>query len=128
MRVTLDWLRDFVDLPTDDPSALADAFESLGHEVEAWETLVPSFRGVVIGRVLSVGPHPNADKIRLCEVDVGDQVLAIICGAWNFEAGAVVPVAVPGAVLQETFEIAAFLEAADRSRAQGGAVVALETL
>jgi phenylalanyl-tRNA synthetase beta chain len=105
MRVTLDWLRDFVDLPTDDPSALADAFESLGHEVEEWEALAPSFRGVVIGRVLGVGPHPNADKVRLCEVDVGDQVLAIVCGAWNFEAGAVVPVAVPGAVLQETFEI-----------------------
>jgi phenylalanyl-tRNA synthetase beta chain len=105
MKLTLDWLRDFVEVPTDDPEALVFAFESLGHEVEEWEALVPSFRGVVIGRVLTVGPHPNADKVRLCEVDVGDEVLEIICGAWNFEAGAVVPVAVPGAVLQDSFEI-----------------------
>ncbi|MEA2023036.1 MAG: phenylalanine--tRNA ligase subunit beta, partial [Actinomycetota bacterium] len=63
------------------------------------------FEGVVIGRVLEVGAHPNADKVRVTKVDVGDEVLDIICGAWNFEAGAVVPVAKPGAVLQGDFEI-----------------------
>ena len=105
MRVTLDWLRDFVELPADDPEQVVAAFESLGHEVEEWELLRPSFRGVVIGKVLTVGAHPNADKVRLCTVDVGADVLEIICGAWNFEAGAIVPVAVPGAVLQDSFAI-----------------------
>lgn len=105
MKFTLDWLREFIDLPTNDPEQIAEALESLGHEVEGWERIETRFDGVVIGRVLEVGAHPNADKVRVTKVDVGDQHLDIICGAWNFEAGAVVPVAKPGAVLQGDFEI-----------------------
>jgi phenylalanyl-tRNA synthetase beta chain len=105
MKFTLDWIREFVDLPTNDPEEIAEALESLGHEVDGWERTSHRFRGVVVGRVLEVGAHPNADKVRVTKVDVGDEVLDIICGAWNFEAGAVVPVAVPGAVLQGDFEI-----------------------
>jgi len=105
MKFTLDWLREFVDLPTNDPETIAAVLESLGHEVEGWERVAPRFSGVVIGKVLEVGAHPNADKVRVTKVDVGDEVLDIICGAWNFEAGAIVPVAKPGAVLQGDFEI-----------------------
>jgi phenylalanyl-tRNA synthetase beta chain len=105
MKLTLSWLREFVDIPTDDPEELVDVFENLGHEVEEWRLIVPSFEGVVVGEVLEVIPHPNADKVRLTKVNVGDTVLDIICGAWNFEAGAIVPVAVPGAVLGGDFEI-----------------------
>ncbi|MGB5169142.1 MAG: phenylalanine--tRNA ligase subunit beta [Acidimicrobiia bacterium] len=106
MKFTLDWLREFVDLPTNDPEEIAAAFESLGHEVEGWERVETRFTDVVIGRVLEVGAHPNADKVRVTKVDVGDEVLDIICGAWNFDAGAIVPVAKPGAVLQGDFKIA----------------------
>jgi phenylalanyl-tRNA synthetase beta chain len=105
MKLTLSWLREFVDIPTDDPEELVDVFENLGHEVEEWRLIVPSFEAVVVGEVLEVIPHPNADKVRLTKVNVGDTVLDIICGAWNFEAGAIVPVAVPGAVLGGDFEI-----------------------
>jgi phenylalanyl-tRNA synthetase beta chain len=105
MKLTLAWLRDFIDLPTSDPAELIEAFESLGHEIEDWHIIEPTFTGVVIGRVLEVSPHPNADKVRLTRVDVGTEVLDIICGAWNFEAGAIVPVAVPGAVLGGDFTI-----------------------
>jgi phenylalanyl-tRNA synthetase beta chain len=105
MKLTLSWLREFVDIPTEDPAEIADAFESLGHEVEEWHLVEPSFAGVVVGEVLEVGSHPNADKVRLTKVNVGDEVLDIICGAWNFEVGAIVPVAVPGAVLGGEFEI-----------------------
>ncbi len=105
MKFTLDWMQEFVDLPTSDPEEIAEALESLGHEVEGWERTSHRFEGIVIGRVLEVGAHPNADKVRVTKVDVGDEVLDIICGAWNFEAGAVVPVAKPGAVLQGDFEI-----------------------
>ncbi len=105
MKLTLSWLRDFVDVPDMEPERLVEVFESLGHEVEEWRALEASFRGVVVGRVLEVGPHPNADKVRLTRVDVGSEELDIICGAWNFEAGAIVPVAVPGAALGEDFEI-----------------------
>ena len=105
MKLTLSWLRDFIDLPTSDPAELIEAFESLGHEIEDWHTIEPTFTGVVVGRVLEVSPHPNADKVRLTRVDVDTEVLDIICGAWNFEAGAIVPVAVPGAVLGGDFTI-----------------------
>ncbi len=105
MKLTLSWLREFVDVPTDDPAAIAEVFESLGHEIEDWHVIEPSFRRVVIGEVLEVSPHPNADKVRLTKVNVGDEVLDIVCGAWNFETGAIVPVAVPGATLAGDFEI-----------------------
>ncbi|MEN8113990.1 MAG: phenylalanine--tRNA ligase subunit beta [Actinomycetota bacterium] len=105
MKFTLDWMKEFVDLPTNDPEEITIVLESLGHEVEGWERIAHRFDGVVIGKVLEVGSHPNADKVRLTKVDVGDEVLDIVCGAWNFEAGAVVPVAKPGAVLQGDFEI-----------------------
>ena len=105
MKFTLDWLSEFVDLPTKDPERIAEALESLGHEVEGWERIEPRFEGVVVGKVLTVDAHPNADKVRVTTVDVGEEVLDIICGAWNFEAGAVVPVARPGAVLQGDFKI-----------------------
>lgn len=105
MKLTRSWIDEFVSLPTDDPEELVEAFESLGHEVEDWHVIEPAFRGVVVGRVIEVTEHPNADKVRVTKVDVGDEVLEIICGAWNFESGVVVPVAVPGAVLGGDFEI-----------------------
>ncbi len=105
MRLTLSWLSDFVDLPSADGEQIATALEGLGHEVEEWHVMEPSFRGVVVGRVIDVEPHPDADKVRVCRVDVGAEMLDIVCGAWNFEAGALVPVALPGAVLQGEFEI-----------------------
>lgn len=105
MKFTLNWLREFVDLPTDDPDEIGSVFANLGFEVEEMKLLVPTFSNVVIGRVLEVSPHPNADQVRLCRVDIGAEESEIVCGAWNFEAGAVVPVAIAGAVLQEGFEI-----------------------
>jgi len=99
MKVSLSWLKDYVDLPIADPATLADIFANLGHEVEGVEIIEPRFTGVVVGKVLTVQPHPNGDKVRLCAVDTGDGPTDIVCGAWNFEAGATVAVAVPGAVL-----------------------------
>ncbi len=105
MKLTLSWLRHFVDLPTNDPDRIVEAFESLGHEIEEWHVIEPTFTGVVVGEVVEVSPHPDAEKIRVTRVNVGSKVLDIICGAWNFEAGAIVPVAVPGAVLGGDFLI-----------------------
>lgn len=106
MKLTVSWLRQFIDIPTEDPNELVEAFESLGHEIEDWNVIEPTFTRVVVGEVLEVEAHPDADKIRLTKVNVGSEVLDIVCGAWNFEAGAIVPVAVPGAVLAGNFEIA----------------------
>jgi phenylalanyl-tRNA synthetase beta chain len=99
MKLTLSWLREFVDVPDLEPSELVEVLESLGHEVEDWHVVSPAFTDVLVGRVLEVAAHPNADKVRLTKVDIGGDVVDIVCGAWNFAAGAVVPVAVPGAVL-----------------------------
>jgi phenylalanyl-tRNA synthetase beta chain len=104
MRVPLSWLRDYVavDVPTGD---LAQLLLTASCEVERVE-----LRGVAdvdgnlgyfrVGRVLEAGKHPNADRLQLCRVDVGEgEPRQIVCGAWNFGAGATVAVALPGAVL-----------------------------
>ncbi len=99
MRISLRWLQEFVSLPTDDPAELAEVLASIGHEVESYEVVEPQFSGVVVGRVESFEPHPNADRLRFCKVTVGGEPQDIVCGASNFEVGAIVPVSVPGAHL-----------------------------
>ena len=106
MRVSLQWLKEYIDLPTEHVGELKRAFDMLGHAVESVEVLEADWTKVVIGKVLTVDAHPNADKVRVTSVDVGTgDPYQIICGAWNFEAGAIVPVALPGAVLPGGFEI-----------------------
>ena len=77
----------------------------LGHEVESFEVLEPGWTDVFVGRVERISPHPDADKVRVCQVDTGSGTEQIICGAWNFSDGAYVAVARPGAVLPGDFEI-----------------------
>ncbi len=106
MRVPLQWLSEYIELPTHDTAELKRAFDYLGHGVESVEEIRADWTDVVVGKVVKIEPHPDADKIRVTHVDLGDGDLhQIICGAWNFEEGAVVPVAVPGAVLAGGFEI-----------------------
>ena len=99
MKVPIGWLADFLDLPTRDPHELERILVSLGHEVESIEEFVPSFEGVIIGRVEEVRAHPDADRIRFCRVDDGAQTHDVVCGAWNFDAGAVIPYARVGSRL-----------------------------
>ncbi|MGH8950046.1 MAG: phenylalanine--tRNA ligase subunit beta [Acidimicrobiia bacterium] len=105
MKVPLQWLREFIDLPTSDPTELALMLDMLGHKVEGYESLEPTWSDVVVGRVEQIDAHPDADKVRVCQVDTGDGPEQIICGAWNFSEGAYVAVATPGAVLPGDFEI-----------------------
>ncbi len=105
MRVSLRWLNEFVDLPTQDAEELANVFGGLGHEVEAIERIPLDFTGVVVARVESISPHPSADKVRLCSVSTGGTPVEVVCGAWNFEEGAIVAFAQPGARLVGGFDI-----------------------
>ena len=105
MRVSRQWLSEFIELPEESPEALAASLASLGHEVEGIELLEPQFSGVIVARVTAIRSHPNADKIRLATVDFGSGELEVVCGAWNFEAGAVVAWAKPGSVLDGGFEV-----------------------
>jgi phenylalanyl-tRNA synthetase beta chain len=97
--VSLRWISEFVDLPTDDPVELSEVLNQLGLEVETWETIEAPFSGVIVAKVTGVAPHPDADRLRVITLDTGDGPHTVVCGAWNFEAGAVVALAMPGAVL-----------------------------
>ena len=105
MRVPLSWLREFAPFEGD-PSALAATFDDLGMVVEGIERVGEGLDGVVIANVLEVHRIEGADKIRLILVDDGSgEPVQVVCGAWNFEAGATVPFARVGAVLPGDFAI-----------------------
>lgn len=103
MRISIDWLRDF--LPLDDlaPQDLADRLTLIGLEVEeleTYESVKGGLDGVVVGRVLDVQPHPDADRLRVTRVDVGQaEPLQIVCGASNVAAGQTVAVGLVGTTL-----------------------------
>jgi phenylalanyl-tRNA synthetase beta chain len=104
MRAPLSWLREYVTVDaTADEIARRLVISALEVDrvIDAGVADVDGNVGrFVVGRVLEVGPHPNADRLRVCQVDVGEgDARQIVCGAWNFEAGATVAVALPGALL-----------------------------
>lgn len=105
MKVSLRWLSDYIELPTQDPEEVRAALVSLGHEVESLEFLKADWTDVVVARVDGIRPHPNAEKVRLCTVNTGAETVEVVCGAWNFDTGAKVAFAMPGAVLVDGLEI-----------------------
>jgi phenylalanyl-tRNA synthetase beta chain len=99
MQFPESWLREFCDPPIG-TAELAERLTMAGLEVEAMTRAAPPFRGVVVAKVLSVEPHPNADRLRVCAVDVGaGAALSIVCGAPNVRAGMKAPCALVGAEL-----------------------------
>jgi len=100
MRVPLSWLREYVDVSLS-PRELADELTMRGMEVSGIEVSGAGWSDVVVGRLLEVQRHPNADNLWLTRVDVGDAggELEIVCGAQNIEPGQLVPAALVGAVL-----------------------------
>ena len=95
MRVSLEWLGEYVDL-TVDAEELADKLDNSGTEVAGIETVGGDFEGLLVGKVLEVNPHPHADRLTLCRVDIGGTVNEIVCGAPNVSEGVKAPVALPG--------------------------------
>ncbi len=102
MRVPLEWLHEYV-VPDLDTAALAERLAMTGTEVERIERHgVAALENFVIGRVLEADQHPNADRLRVCVVDIGDDAPSqIVCGAPNVAAGQTVAVAKPGAVMPD---------------------------
>jgi len=100
MRVPLSWLRDYVDFDLP-PERLAERLTMLGMEVQSIDRFGSGWSSVVVGELLEVTPHPNADRLSLTKVRVtgSDAPLSIVCGATNIAVGQRVPVALPGAVL-----------------------------
>ncbi|MEG5044978.1 phenylalanine--tRNA ligase subunit beta [Microcoleus sp. B4-C1] len=99
MRISLKWLQELVDVAIS-PEELAETLTMAGFEVEEIEDRRPWASGVVLGKIIACEQHPNADKLRVCQVDVGSsEALNIVCGAPNARADIYVPVAVVGTYL-----------------------------
>src|SRR5947207_1815503 len=99
MKFSERWLRTLVDPPLDN-AALCDRLTMIGLEVEEAVPAAPHFSGVVVGKIQSVTQHPNADRLRVCMVDVANSAqLSIVCGAPNATAGMKAPCALIGAQL-----------------------------
>ncbi len=104
MRVPLSWLRDFAPF-VGDPVDLAAALDDLGLVVEETEIVGEGLGDVVVARVDAIADIEGADRIRLVVVDDGSGPVEVVCGAWNFEVGDLVPLAPVGATLPGGFEI-----------------------
>ncbi len=105
MRFSEAWLREHANPPVD-TQTLVEQLTMAGLEVDSVEPAAPDFSGVVVAQVLSVEPHPNADKLRLCQVTTGtDGLLPIVCGAPNVRKGMKVPLATVGAILPDGTKI-----------------------
>lgn len=104
MIVSYNWLKDFVDFDLA-PAELAHLLTMLGLEVERMEEVGGGLDEVVVARVVEKAQHPNADKLSLCKIDNGREVIAVVCGAQNFKQGDTVALAQVGAVLPGDFKI-----------------------
>ena len=105
MKILKSWLTDWIDVSSIDDNELSEALESLGFEIENIEHIKPNYKDIVVGKVLEIYQHPNADKVRVTKVDVGSSVYEIVCGAWNFDVNAIVPVALPKSYIKDNFLI-----------------------
>ncbi|WP_445405462.1 phenylalanine--tRNA ligase subunit beta [Acinetobacter pittii] len=105
MKISENWLRTWVN-PAIDSETLSDQLTMLGLEVDELARVAKPFTGVVVGEVLTVEQHPDADRLRVTTVNIGSgEPLQIVCGAPNVRAGMKAPVATVGAVLPGDFKI-----------------------
>ena len=105
MKTPLSWLRDFAPFDTSDVPALVTALDELGLVVEGFERVGEGLGDVVVALVEGIDAIPGADRIRLVTLDAGQGPVEVVCGAWNFVPGDLVPLAPVGAVLPGDFEI-----------------------
>lgn len=98
MKLSLNWLNEYTKIE-ETPTALADKISASLAEVEHITEITDQFDGVVIGKILEVTPHPNADKLQIARVDTGKETLSIVCGAPNISIGDYVPVILVGHTL-----------------------------
>lgn len=96
MKITLNWIKEFLDVDELDPEEISGLLTMSGTEVVKIDYIGSKFKNIVIGKIVSFKPHPNADKLSLCKVDIGKEILNIVCGADNFKENDKVPVATVG--------------------------------
>lgn len=96
MKVSLNWLNEFVDLSDIDENQIAHELTMSGLEVESIEHIKPQFKNIRTAKILKIDQHPNADKLHLVTVDIGSGTKTVVCGAQNIEEGQVIPYASVG--------------------------------
>src|SRR6202008_4206912 len=105
MKFSVNWLREFVDLP-EDPEDIADLLTRAGVETENIETRGAKIDNVIVSQIAASSRHPNADRLSVCEVDDGSGIKRqVVCGATNYKVGDKVPLALPGTKLPNGSEI-----------------------
>ena len=100
MKLSLNWLKDYVDIEMR-PDELGELLTMTGLEVEGIEAVGQGLDDIVVAKILSVGPHPGADRLFMCQVDTGSETVPVVCGAPNLKEGQLAPLALPGARLPD---------------------------
>ncbi|MBR4890601.1 MAG: phenylalanine--tRNA ligase subunit beta, partial [Clostridia bacterium] len=99
MKLPLNWLSDYLDMSGITPEMYNHALTMSGSKIEGIENIGDEIQNVVTGKILSVDKHPDADKLKICMLDVGNETIQIVTGADNVKPGQIVPVAKDGAIL-----------------------------
>lgn len=108
MYISLNWLRDYVNIPRSlTPEELGLKLTMHTVEIDAVMKEADKYQGVVVGRVQEIKNHPNADKLKLVKVDIGEKLLEVVCGADNYKVSDMVPVAMVGTTLPNGVELQA---------------------
>ena len=97
VKVTVNWLKEFLDTDEIDAKNIAQLLTMSGTEVKKVEYIGEKYNGIVVGKVIEYSIHPDADKLSVCKVDIGNKILNIVCGAKNFKKEDKVAVAFEGA-------------------------------
>ena len=105
MRVPVQWIRDYVDFSEIDDRKLIDKLVLTGSNNEGSFKICEGIENIVVGKITQITAHPNAEKLCICQVDVGDEVIQIVTGATNVFEGAFIPVALHGAVIANNIKI-----------------------
>lgn len=99
MDLSLNWLKEFVDIECNDPREFSERMTMSGSKVEGYTLTAEEISNVVVGKVLKIERHPDADKLVVCQIDVGEKEIQIVTGASNLTVGDLVPVALDGSTL-----------------------------
>lgn len=105
MKFTLNWLAKYVSIDGLTPDGLADKLTMLGLEVDAVKDMSRGLEGVLTAKIVKVSKHPDADRLTLCEVEVGDEIVSVVCGAPNAREGLMTAIARPGVTLPNGMKI-----------------------
>jgi len=100
MRVSLNWLKEFVDIDQA-PGEVAEILTMAGLEVEGIEHRAQNLCDITVARILDIKPHPRADRLCICQLDGGKEEACVVCGATNISKGDIVPLALPGIKLPD---------------------------